>query len=213
MKKYVLASIVMACMTLCLQAMADQARQLTWKDLVPANLINEDPFAKLTLEQQNLLILAINAAQQSGQPADEELAKEMAEAAPKLKKAGIDVDKVLAKIKEIETSVVRELDGQLVRIAGYLLPLEVSGAGVTEFLLAPYVGACIHAPPPPPNQIIYVKAEKNHGYKSKKKFESVWVTGVISAKTMVKDLYLVDGSTGIDIGYGIQASGIEPYKK
>ncbi len=213
MKRYFQASVVVACMVLSLQATGEQARQLTWKDLVPANLIAEDPFANLTIEQQNLLILAINAAQQIGQPTDEDLAKEMAEAAPTLKKAGIDVEKVLAKIKEIETTVVQELDGKQVRIPGYLLPLEVSGAKVTEFLLVPYVGACIHVPPPPPNQIIYVKAEKNAGYRSKEKFEPVWVTGVLSAKSMVKDLFLVDGSTGIDIGYSMQAARIEPYKK
>ena len=109
--------------------------------------------------------------------------------------------------------MVKELDGQLVRMPGYLLPLEVSSAKVTEFLLVPYVGACIHVPPPPPNQIIYVKAAQDNGYDSKKIFEPVWVTGVISVKSMSKELYLVDGSSGIDIGYGMQADKIEPYKE
>ena len=216
MKKLIQAIIVLSCAALSLQAMAEQARQLTWNDLVPADLVKEDPFAKLTPEQQNLLILAIHSAQQvsrNSQQIDEGLVKEMVEAVPSLKKAGIDVDKILAKIKEIETSVVQELDGKRVRIAGYLLPLEVAGANVTEFLLVPYVGACIHVPPPPPNQIVYVKVTKNAGYDGKGRFEPVWVTGVLSAKSMVKDLFLVDGSAGIDIGYSMQADRIEPYKE
>ena len=44
-------------------------------------------------------------------------------------------------------------------------------------------------------------------------YEPVWVSGEISVKSMVKDLYLVDGSTGVNIGYTMQASQIEPYKK
>ena len=43
---------------------------------------------------------------------------------------------------------------------GYLLPLEFSGKLVSEFLLVPWVGACIHTPPPPPNQIVHVKTDK-----------------------------------------------------
>ena len=52
------------------------------------------------------------------------------------------------------------LDGKTIRIPGYVLPLEFSGSKVTEFLLVPWVGACIHTPPPEPNQIVYVKARQ-----------------------------------------------------
>ena len=51
------------------------------------------------------------------------------------------------------------------------------------------------------------------GYKNKKLYEPVWVTGVITAKSMVKDLYLVDGSAAVDIGYSMQAKNVKPYKK
>jgi hypothetical protein len=44
-------------------------------------------------------------------------------------------------------------------------------------------------------------------------YEPVWVSGEIFVKSMVKDLYLVDGSAGVNIGYTIQANLIEPYKK
>jgi len=52
---------------------------------------------------------------------------------------------------------VSALGGRRVRIAGFLVPLEDEASLVSEFLLVPYFGACIHLPPPPPNQMIYVK--------------------------------------------------------
>ena len=215
MKKYILTSLIAACTLLYLPVLAQQTRQLTWDDLVPAHLLAGDPLEKLSPDQKDMVYWVINMLQTLPKrgPQTEEDYKQIDELMPSLRKAGIDIVKVQAKIKEIQTSMVKELDGQLVRMPGYLLPLEVSSAKVTEFLLVPYVGACIHAPPPPPNQIIYVKAAQDNGYESKKIFEPVWVTGVISAKSMSKELYLVDGSSGIDIGYGMQANKIEPYKE
>jgi len=215
MKKYILTSLIAACTLLYLPVLAQQARQLTWGDLVPAHLLAGDPLEKLSPDQKDMVYWVINMLQTLPKrgPQTEEDYKQIDELMPSLRKAGIDIVKVQAKIKEIQTSIVKELDGQLVRMPGYLLPLEVSSAKVTEFLLVPYVGACIHVPPPPPNQIIYVKAAQDNGYESKKIFEPVWVTGVISVKSMSKELYLVDGSSGIDIGYGMQANKIEPYKE
>lgn len=57
-----------------------------------------------------------------------------------------------------QAPVVGALDGQAVRIQGYVVPLSVGWGGTDEFLLVPYHGACIHSPPPPPNQIIHVRS-------------------------------------------------------
>ena len=57
-----------------------------------------------------------------------------------------------------DVSAVRtELNGKRVRIPGYMTPLSFDDAEVGEFLLVPYVGACVHVPPPPANQIVYVR--------------------------------------------------------
>lgn len=48
--------------------------------------------------------------------------------------------------------------GRRGRIAGFTLPLERRGDKVTEFLLVPYYGACIHSPPPPANQVIHARS-------------------------------------------------------
>ena len=66
--------------------------------------------------------------------------------------------------------VVQDLDGARVMLPGFVVPLELAENGkVTEFLLVPYVGACIHYPPPPANQIVYVILPKPV------EIESLWV--------------------------------------
>ncbi len=213
MKRYLRTSIII-CILVYLPALADQVRQLSWVDLVPAKLLADDPLANLTSKQQDLVYWVVKTLQSLPKrgPDTEESYQEVDEAIPELKKSGIDIAKLMAKIKVIQTSFVEELSGQRIRIAGYLLPLEISGARVTEFLLVPYFGACIHTPPPPPNQIIHVKIVPTEGYSIKKTYEAVWVTGVISAEKTAKDLYYVDGSAEINIGYSILADQVEPYK-
>ncbi len=70
---------------------------------------------------------------------------------------------------------------------------------VKEFLLVPFVGACIHVPPPPANQIIYVKADEGFGVKGS--FDPVYVTGTLK---------VVSTSTGLaDAGDSIIAEKVE----
>ena len=76
-------------------------------------------------------------------------------------------------------AVVTELDGKRVHIGGYVVPLDFEATNVKEFLLVPFVGACIHVPPPPPNQIIYVKTAK--GFDVEGSFDPVYVTGTLKA--------------------------------
>ena len=72
-----------------------------------------------------------------------------------------------------------------------------------EFLLVPYFGACIHSPPPPANQIVYVvPATPAKGLRA---MEVVWVTGVMTAKKG-------DSMMGAS-GYRIERASIEPYKR
>ena len=214
MKRAIQAFTIFACTSFFLSVAAESVRQITWDDLIPANLIAEDPVANLTEEQQDMVYWVINMLESLPErnQETEEFYKEIDEAMPTLKKFGIDIAAVMNMRKEIQTAVVEELNGNNVRIPGYLLPLEVSQEKVTEFLLVPYVGACIHVPPPPPNQIVHVKTVAQKGYEMKQLYDPVWVTGVISVQSMVKDLFLVDGSAEIDIGYAMKANHIEPYE-
>ena len=101
----------------------------------------------------------------------------------------------------LSAPVVGELDGQQVRLPGFMVPLDFEGTETSEFLLVPYFGACIHVPPPPTNQIVYVKTVA--GYPMKELFDPVWVTGVISTQAFLNDVG--------DAGYTMQATIIEPY--
>ncbi|MAF33487.1 MAG: DUF3299 domain-containing protein [Desulfobacterales bacterium] len=215
MKKYIQILFIIVCTLFYFQAIGEQFRQLSWNDLVPAHLYSEDPLVKLTEEQKNTVYWVINTLDKLPErgPETEEYYKEVDEAIPELKKYGIDITELMGKRKQFRTAIAEELNGQRVRIPGYLLPLEMSDTKVKEFLLVPYIGACIHVPPPPLNQIVYVNIIQKEGYRVKTMYEPVWVSGEISVKSMVKDLYLVDGSTGVNIGYTMQASQIEPYKK
>lgn len=77
------------------------------------------------------------------------------------------------------TADLRALDGKPVRIAGYLVPLDDDLKSFSEFLLVPYAGACVHTPPPPPNQMIYVKIEGGRRIKGSL-FEAVWTYGKLN---------------------------------
>lgn len=77
--------------------------------------------------------------------------------------------------------VVEELDGQAIRIPGYIVPVrfEAGTRRIQEFLLVPFYGACIHVPPPASNQIVLVDASD-----SKAKFPANPADPVIVAGTL-----------------------------
>ncbi len=93
------------------------------------------------------------------------------------------------------------LDGQSVRIPGYVVPLEETRDGLKEFLLVPYFGACVHSPPPPANQIIHVLPQSVP--KGVRSMDPVWISG-----TLVRGK--VDSYMGA-AAYRMDAKTVEPY--
>ncbi len=82
---------------------------------------------------------------------------------------------------------VAHLDGRTVRMGGYPVPLESDATGkVTQLFLVPYPGACIHVPPPPPNQIVLVRYPK--GIVLEDIYEPLWVIGKLHVETVDNDL-------------------------
>ncbi|MBC6906854.1 DUF3299 domain-containing protein [Saccharophagus sp. K07] len=60
----------------------------------------------------------------------------------------------------VSTKVIAEFHQRKVRLPGFIVPLDFDDNQViTTFLLVPFFGACIHVPPPPPNQIIFATYE------------------------------------------------------
>lgn len=202
--------------------LAASPRTVTWDDLVPKSEPVPDPFAHLMVNQRVELGLIANARDKEMNgfgPDDRRQGRLSAEnLTRKLRGEGLDVDDLLAKyteakalVAERERMVVASLDGQTVRLAGYMLPLEYVGTEVTEFLLVPYIGACIHVPPPPPNQIVYVRSREPFTFEEL--YTAVWVTGRMIAANSTKSLSLVDGSAPISTGYTMEAARIEAYKE
>lgn len=99
-------------------------------------------------------------------------------------------------------SPVRQLQGKRVSIPGFMVPLEDDAQEVTEFLLVPYAGACIHVPPPPPNQMVYVKLVR--GGKAKMSFtEPIVVIGTLKI--------LTEKSPYGDVSYDLDGESVQPY--
>jgi len=87
----------------------------------------------------------------------------------------------------VSTNVISAFDGQAVRLPGFIVPLEFDdNLVVTEFFLVPYFGACLHVPPPPPNQIVYVKYEG--GVELTSLEQPFWVSGLLTTDSEVNDM-------------------------
>ena len=156
-----------------LPAWAEAPRDLSWQEMIPPDAPVEVP--NMT-PLHNLSNMADALA---------------AEAAP------------AAKQDLPNAPVVATLNGQHIRLPGYIVPLEVSEEGrTTEFLLVPYFGACIHVPPPPSNQIVHVKSEL--GVKLDELYQPYWVEGPLQVKASTSEL--------ADAGYQMAADKIYVYE-
>jgi uncharacterized protein len=111
----------------------------------------------------------------------------------------------LQKLREIWNNAPVEpaMDGARIRIPGFIVPLEVAHHQITEFLLVPYFGGCIHVPPPPSNQIIHVFPAKPLK-KGMESMDAVWIKGVL--ETLPSDTDMGSAS------YRMKAEIVEPYK-
>lgn len=89
------------------------------------------------------------------------------------------------------SEALQKLNGKPVKVPGFMVPLEDFATNVTEFLLVPWFGACVHTPPPPPNQTVYVKMD---GGKEVKVgwWDPVWIEGVLKIEK-VESVYGVAG--------------------
>lgn len=159
-------------LTLALPLAAAEVRELTWSEMVPAD-----------------------APPQSTEPAPihdlSQLADALAESGP------------AAMQQSPAAPVVQALDGQQVKLPGYIVPLDVTDEGrVTEFLLVPYFGACIHVPPPPSNQIVHVTSEL--GVLLDALYQPFWIEGPIKVEHASSEL--------AEAGYQMEAEKIYAYE-
>jgi hypothetical protein len=150
-------------------------QELTWEQLVPPEF---SPDAIMARYQEEL------AQFEDGDPGAREVYDQM--------------------VEEFNNAPInQELDNTMMRLPGFIAPLEYSGDLITEFLLVPYFGACIHVPPPPPNQTVLVKMAEGTGIATEDSFEPVWVLGLLTAQSTTTEL--------ADAGYSVESALVEPY--
>lgn len=98
--------------------------------------------------------------------------------------------------------VVEALNNTFVKVPGFVVPLEGSATHTKEFLLVPYFGACIHVPPPPSNQIVYVTFKE--GIPLESLYDAVWITGTITTQRWDGDI--------ASVGYSMQGVNVEIFE-
>lgn len=85
------------------------------------------------------------------------------------------------------SKTVAAFDGKPIRLGGYPVPLETDAEGrSTLFFLVPYPGACIHVPPPPPNQLVLVRYPK--GIELEDIYAPLWVSGTLKIEQVNNEL-------------------------
>lgn len=93
------------------------------------------------------------------------------------------------------------LDGAYIKMPGYIIPIDLTTDGVTSFVLVPYVGACLHTPPPPANQLVFVTTQKP--WPSDNLWDAVWVTGQMEHEIQTTEV--------AETGYLLKAEKMEAY--
>ncbi|MEO0618877.1 MAG: DUF3299 domain-containing protein [Pseudomonadota bacterium] len=169
---------------------------LDWEHLVPEMTPEQE--AALEAEQAAL------AAQIPYEP-DGDDARWLSEIDP-LDKVPDSEEEVIAQLSQIppqiEAPVVTTYDGNRVRLPGYVVPLDFEATHLKTFLLVPYVGACIHVPAPPTNQVVFIESSTPIEFTGL--YDPVYVTGVMSTKAEKTQL--------ASAGYRIIADNVRPYE-
>jgi hypothetical protein len=199
-------------------ARGGEVRELDWSDLLPPLPPLVDVFANapISIRYDLGFVAKVIADAESG--IIDRNGPEFRNAMQVLERqraTGVDVDTLIDAVamrdREIQRRaelVNRALDGEQVKMPGYALPLEFDGRGVTEFLLVPYVGACIHVPPPPPNQIVFARLQSP--YQPRDLYDPVWIIGRLSAQPASTELFLVDGQAEVPMGYSMEVTDVVP---
>lgn len=157
---------------------SDELVELNWEDLIPADFQQpENPFNTMTQDEIDKLL---DGSDESN-----------------------------ARLAELQAAfdyapVVESLDGKRVKLPAYVTPLDFDGQmKMSEFLLVPYMGACIHTPPPPANQVVYADAKTPIELDSP--YDPIWAVGVLRAVTVTSDL--------AEAGYKLEVEEVLPYTR
>ncbi|MEJ2608912.1 MAG: DUF3299 domain-containing protein [Candidatus Thiodiazotropha sp.] len=113
---------------------------------------------------------------------------------------------LLEKLKALwsQAPIVPALEGERVKLPGFVVPLEMDTKKMAQFLLVPYYGACIHVPPPPANQTVHVLTREGTAFNGRL-FDTVWVTGTMRVEHLSSEL--------AEAGYRLEDASVTPYNE
>lgn len=197
-------------------AISAEPVQIGWADLAPPAPVYENPFEEIRSDQiDDLRIILLSREGQSAGEASIDT-EEAAAARARLVAEGLDVEGLFAQRELImearrmeATNTVPSLVGRNVSLPGYVLPLDLKDGKVVEFLLVPTVGACIHTPPPPANQMIHVRYPE--GFEVAGLYTPVWIHGELDSNLTTQKVSYVDGATHVEVSYTMTADRLEEY--
>lgn len=139
---------------------ADGVHEMDWNELLPLDFTFEPFLNELNIADFNLTELDDND--------------------PEAQRLYEELKAMLANVPS-----VMEVAGMKGRLPGFAVPIEFDGDRVYSFLLVPYFGACIHTPPPPANQMVYV--EYNAGFRLPSLYDPVIIEGVFEVEQHVAE--------------------------
>jgi len=207
-----LLALMVLAMALARQAEASGVQFLEWGDLVPQKGRPVDPRQSWSEDDQfdfeNYVWLQSLSDEERDAEVNQQTVSDVQRFLRRLKASGQIIDDLLAQVADYKAQVtafgkrlVTHHGSRKVAMRGYLLPLAFNEAGTREFLLVPFVGACIHVPPPPANQIVLIRTRED--FKVSETFAPVEVRGVMTAGIATRELTLVDGTDDVTLGYRI----------
>lgn len=150
---------------------------------------------------------------------DQKLAREddYRQALLRFAEKGVNILELIEEQKQIDEDhsdwnmkVNNDLIGKQGRLPGFIVPLEFDNLTVTEFILVPTAGACIHTPPPPANQMVVVSFPQ--GVQFRGLYTPVWVEGTLAQQTNSSNIELSDGATDVTTAYTMDAQSVEVYE-
>lgn len=175
LKSFLAAAAAAALLSVSATSAADsEILELIWDDLIPEDYVMENPLKDLSDEDYSSLMDGTDKAEQ-----------------------------LMSELRAVwdNAPVVEQLNGKTIRLPGFVVPLDFEADKIREFLLVPYFGACIHVPPPPANQIVFVKSDK--GIEIEALYDAVIIQGEMETTAVSSSL--------AQAGYTLHATDVSPY--
>lgn len=107
------------------------------------------------------------------------------------------------KLDEAGTKLNSQIEGKIIELAGFMVPIDAKSSDVRQFLLVPEAGQCVHVPPPPLNQTLLVDTS-DFPTERRDLYEPIIVTGKITVGSQSFDI--------ADSGYSLTNVTIKPLK-